>query len=312
MRRAILGSIVAFLATAALAQQAPIPDPDDAIDPRQRNGSLFISRLILGGASGVIDDYRPLHQNVGIAELANSFYWRQFQFDYKHNELFGKDDPVSVCLCGGTPIYFPTPPSHDAIPAPPPPGRKETLQVGWYHGFGGDAARPPVMLRYRLSANWQPIDTDLTAIATGTVSRLFGRERSVGLDANTYFRVRGHDVWGSLIYARTVRTGTTDNRAQNEFAYKSRFPARALGPILLRATLTLAAVSGRGSSGINAVNPAFEAFWRHAGSGVNLHLAWSPLAMRSGAEGWHAHSQIALFVDRALFVKSFAAHDANR
>jgi hypothetical protein len=186
------------------------------------------------------------------------------------------------------------------------------VQFAWYRTGGGGQAGPPVMLRYRFTASYQRIDTALTSIATGGMSHLSGRERSFGLDADTYFRVRGHDVWGSLSYARTATTGTTSNRAQNEFAYTNRFPGRALGPVLVRAMLTVAGVSGRGASGINVVNPAFEAFWHHAGTDINLHLVWSPLAVRSGADGWQTHSQIALFADRALFVKLFAASDDKR
>lgn len=167
------------------------------------------------------------------------------------------------------------------------------------------------MLRYRFTASRQPINTDLTSIATGEVSHLSGREQSFGLDADTYFHVRGLDVWGSLFYARTASTGTPYDRAQNELGYTSRFPGRALGPVLVRATLTLAGVTGRGASGLNIVNPAFEAFWHHSGTDMNLHLVWSPLAARSGAEGWQTHSQIALFVDRALFVKLFGARDGR-
>jgi hypothetical protein len=302
----IVGVLGLVMAASAAAQPRPvIIDPDDFVDPRQHDGGVFVSRIVAGAASGSADNYRPLHRNVGAAELANSFYWGHFQFDYKHSEVFGKDGPVGVCFCNGKPIYFPTPPSGDSIPSAPPPGRKETVQVAWYHASGGDAAQPPVMRRYRLSASWQPITTDLTAIATGKVSRLSGRELSFGLDADTYFPVRGHDVWGSLFYARTASTGTTAARAQNVFGYTSRFPGRALGPVLVRAMLTLAGASGRSASGLNVVNPAFEAFWHHPGTDMNLHLVWSPLAVRSGGEGWQTHSQIALFVDRALYVKLF-------
>ena len=86
--------------------------------------------------------------------------------------------------------------------------------------------------------------------------------------------------------------------------YTNRFPGRALGPVLIRAMLTVAGVSGRGASGLNVVNPAFEAFWHHSGTDVNFHVVWSPLAVRSGAEGWQTHSQIAVFVERA-YVKLF-------
>jgi hypothetical protein len=293
------------IAASAAAQQRPIFDPDDSVDPRQHDGPVFISRLVLGGASGFVDDYRPLHQNTSFLHLANSLYWANIQFDYKHSEVVGKDMPVSMCLCNGKPIYFPTPPSADAVPAAPPPGRKETMQFAWYHTAGGNPAEPPVMLRYRLSVSQQPVGTDVTNIATGETSHISGRERSIGLDADIHFPIAGHGVWGSLLYARTVRTGTTDNRSQNALAYMSRFPGRAVGPLLLRATLTVGGVTGRGASGLNIVNPAFEAFWHHPGTDMNVHLVWSPLAARSGAEGWQTHQQIALFVDRALYVKLF-------
>jgi hypothetical protein len=219
--------------------------------------------------------------------------------------VVGKDVPVSVCLCNGKPIYFPPPPSADAVPAAPPPGRKETTQFAWYHQAGAGPGQPPIMLRYRLSVSQQQVGTDVTSIATGETSHISGRERSIGFDADIYFPIAGHDVWGSFLYARTVRTGTTDNRSQNAIAYMSRFPGRAVGPVLVRATLTVGGVTGRGAAGLNIVNPAFEAFWHHSGTDINLHLIWSPLAARSGAEGWQTHHQIALFVDRALYVHLF-------
>ncbi len=308
LRRAVYGLALLFLAAAVAAQQRPIFDPDDFVDHRDGLGTLFISRLILGGASGFVDDYRPLHQKTTFLSLANSLYWGHIQLDYKHSEVLGKDRPVSVCLCNGTPIYFPTPPSHDSIPAALPPGPKETMQVAWYHAVDGGPAQPQVMLRYRLSVSWQPIGTDVTSIATGERSRLSGSERSIGVDADTYFPIGGHDVWGSLIFARTVRSGTTDDRAQNELAYTSRFPGLEIRKVLLRANLTFGGVSGRGASGLNIVNPAFEAFWHDPKTRMNLHLVWSPLAARSGAEGWQTHHQIALFVDRALYVKLFRPH----
>lgn len=304
-RELVQSAILLFIATAAAAQQRPVFDPDDFVDARQHDAPAFISRLVLGGASGVVDDYRPLHQNAAFLHLTNSLYWGSVQFDYKVSDVSGKKTPVSVCGCAGNPIYFPNPPSADSVPAAPPPGLKQTSQFAWYHAVVGGPAEPEVMLRYRLSVTSQPIDTDVTSIGTGAVSRLSGRERSIGLDADTYFRIGIHDVWGSLLVGRTTRTGTTDNRAQNELAYMARFPGRSVGPLLLRATLTVGGVSGRSASGLSIVNPAFEAFWHLRRTDANVHLVWSPLAARSGAEGWQMHHQIALFVDRALYVKLF-------
>jgi hypothetical protein len=300
-----------FGVVAASAQQRPIFDPDDFVDPRQHEGGVFISRLVLGGASDFVDDYRPVHHDATFALFTNSLYWSNFQFDYKRSEVRGGSAPsVLECRCPN-PIYFPTPPLPGSTPAPPTPGSKDTLQLAWYGPgpFPGRAAEPPVMLRYRLTVSRQPIDTVIRAFATGeVVSRMSGREQSVGLDADTYVPIGRHDIYGSLLYARTVRSGTTDNRSQSEFAYMSRFPGIAFHDVLLRATLTVGGVSNRGGTALNVVNPAFEAFLHEPKTRANLHLVWSPQSTNSGNGGWETHHQIAIFVDRALYVHLFRAH----
>jgi len=62
---------------------------------------------------------------------------------------------------------------------------------------------------------------------------------------------------------------------------------------------------GRGATGINIINPTFEAYWHHSRSEASFHVVWSPQTTRSGAEGWRTTHQLAVFVDRALYVKLF-------
>jgi len=182
------------------------------------------------------------------------------------------------------------------------------VQAAWYAPSPAGPEGMPVMLRYRLTLSRQRIDTIVESFATGEiVSRLSGREQSFGLDADTYFRIGSHDVFGSLTYARTARSGTTDNRSQNELTYASRFPAVAFHKILVRTILTVGGVTGRGAAGLNIVNPAFEAFWHDPKTRMNLHLVWSPLAMRSGTEGWRTQHQIAVFADR-VYIHLFGQH----
>jgi len=302
-----IAALALFLATFASAQQRPIFDPDDPVDPRQHGDALFISRLVLGGGTNLTDDYRPLGHGGGFLLVTNSLYWRQLQFDYKHSKIFNNDDKVELTRCGcQPPIDFPTPPSPDATPLAPPATSKETLQFGFYYSVPGRATEPRVMLRVRLTGSQQPVDTVVRSFATQEVTeRRSGRERSFGVDADTYFRIGRHNIWGEVFYARTTRSGTAGNRSQNEIAYISRLPAWAAGPLLLRAMLTVGAVSGRGAAGLNVLNPAFEAFWHLQSSRANLHLVWSPQSTRSGAGGWETHQQIALFVDRALYVNLF-------
>jgi len=299
--------LVSLMATAVIAQQRPIFDPDDFVDPRQRQGSLFISRVIFGAAANFVDDYRPAHQGAGLIEVANSYYGKQTQFDYKHSEVRGEHGPADVFRCGcNPPIYFPTPAPPDATPAAPQPGPKDTFTFGWYHSVDAGPAEPRIMLRYRLTLSRQHIGTDVKSIGTQQdVEHRSGHEQSIGLDADTHFRIGTHDVWGSLVYATTSRSGTIDDRRQHELSYTSRFPGRAVGPLLVRATLTIGAISDRGGRTLNLINPAFEAFWHNNATQANVHLIYSPQTLDSGAEGWRTHHQIALFVDRALYVKLF-------
>jgi hypothetical protein len=297
---------VVILCTSATAQIRPIFDPDDFVDPRQHEGPVFGSRLVAGAASDFVDDYRPLNQSASFLHLVNSFYWKSFELDYKHSEVFADRGSREVTSCGcSPPIYFPTPSTGDSTPSAPPQSSKETVQFGWYHSVSGGPVDPPVMLRYRLSWSRQAVHTTVRSGSTDDIiARLSGREQSLGIDADTFFRVRGHDIYGSVFYAQNVRSGTIDDRRQQELAYMARFPGTSYKSILMRATMTVGAISNRGAAGLNLVNPAFEALWHHHASRVNVHLIWSPLAMRSGAAGWETHQQVVIYVDRG-YVKLF-------
>jgi hypothetical protein len=308
MRRILLAvGVCLSLCTSASAQQRPIFDPDDFVDPRQHPSALFISSVVAGGGTDVVNDYRPLHRGAGFLLVTNSIYWKNLEVDYKYSKVLGVDEHVQLqrCGCAGVPIDFPTPPSNDATPLAPPAAPKETLQFGWYYSVHGRTTEPPVKLRLRITGSWQPVDSVVRSFRTGDViERHSGYEKSLGIETDTYLRLGRHDVWGALLYAKTMRAGTL-NRSQSEFLYTSRFPAWARGPLLIRATFTVGIVSGRGASGPNVANPAFEAFWHLRSSHANVHLIWSPLSTRSGTGGWESHQQIALFVGHPLYAHLF-------
>lgn len=315
IRPAARAAIATLLFAAAAAAQRPVFDPDDFVEPAQLGGRpFFVSRLVVGASTSSVDRYRPLRQNVAFVHVANSLYWRRLQFDYKHSEVRGEEHgPLRVTRCDcPDPIYFPTPPPRDAIPAAPPPSARDVVQAAFYVPAGG-AGQIPVSFRFRLSYARQKIETVVMSGPVGSAtSRLSGVEQSLDFDTDLWLPIRRRKVFGTLHVARTERTGTADDRTQTEVVYTGRFPGIALDPIILRATLGVGAVSNRGGAAINAVNPALEAFWRSPSSGVNVHLIYSPVTIRSGAEGWKTFHQIAILADKgfAWRPRRAGSHDA--
>jgi hypothetical protein len=296
LSRILLYAAALLVAIPATAQR-PVYEPDDFVDPAMLTEPLFMSDLVLAGVSNPSDHYRPFYGHAGFVLLTNSLYAGNFQFNYKHREFLGNDDVhLRRCDCPD-PVYFPTPPPAGATPKSPPPGRSDTLQLAFYRISGDDT------LRYRLSFTRQKIDTIVTSASTENVlEHHSGHDQSFTLDADTHVRVAGRTVWGSLYVARTSSSGTLDDHAQNELGYVSRFPGLTAAAFLLRGKLTLAGITGRGATGLNVINPYFEAIWRNEKTKINFHVVWSVERMKSGVEGWRTNHQIALFVDRVIYV----------
>ena len=289
---------IAFLASSALAQR-PVFDPDDFVDPAINAGPLFLSRVVAGVVWNPEDRFRSIHGDAGFVILTNSLYVGGFQFDYKHREAAGDDPPpLTRCDCPD-PVYFPTPPPGDAMPAGPQPGRSDTLQFAVYRTSNA------ITLRYGLAFTRQQLDTTVTSARTGEVlEQRSGHDQSLTVNADTHFRILGRSVWGTFYFARASRSGVPDKRAQNEFGYVWRPAGRSAKEVLWRFKLTVGGISGRGATSINLVNPYFEALWRHRDTKINFHLVLSPQAMRDG-DGWHTNNEIAVFADYTLFVHMF-------
>lgn len=303
LSRLLLCAAALLAAVPAMAQRPPF-EPDDFVDPAMRSGPLFMSRLVLGGVRNGSDHYRPRDGDGGFVLFTNSLYLNELQFDYKHQEVSGQDDPrVQRCDCPD-PIYFPTPPPGNATPQAPPPGRSDTLQFAFYRTSDPDSPTPST-LRYRLSWTRQELDTVVTSASTGEVVELrSGHDQSFTVDADTHFVIAGRHLWGSLYFARTSRSGTPDDRTQNELAYVSRFPGWSVGPVLFRGKLTLAGITGRGATGLTVINPYLEAYWRHEKTKANFHFVWSVERTKDGVNGWRTNYQLAFFLDRILYVYS--------
>jgi hypothetical protein len=288
--------VAALIATAAVAQQRPIFDPDDFLDPRQYDGIVISSRLVLGAEKNGIDDYRPLRGDAGFVQFGAALYRKGWQFDYKHVEMRGNPPPVTVCDCK-PPLYFPTPAPDDATPEAPPLGSRNTLQLGLYLPKDRGPGQLPAMLRYRLSFSLLQTNIPVRSAVTGDiVDHRSSRDQSIGIDADTNFHLGKHEMWGSVAYARTSQHAIT-TRTQQELTYTARPRGWPVGPVLARATLTVGGVSNRGGTAVNVVNPALEAFWHSHATRVNVHLVWSPQTTRDGESGWRTRNQVAAFVD---------------
>lgn len=309
--------LVALLTAATALAQRPLFDPDDYLDPRETGGRpAFVSRVIIGGASNMNGDgFRPLGEHTGYVYLANNFYWRFVQFDYKHSETRAE---------GGEAAQWQLPRGEEDEPDFDPatvslrnatPKSKDTLQAGWYWPVpsGGGI---PVMLRSRLTYTTQSIDNDVISFG-GNVERVSATERTYSFDTDTWFRIAGHDVFGSLAVSGTKTKGIPSNiggdRNVRALTYTNRFPSFSYdrARILFRPTLTVGGISNRGGSAVNLVNPAIEIFRPFIRSGANLHVVYSPQWAVGEDERWQTTHQIAVYVDRALFVKVFGATQAR-
>jgi len=293
--------LLVLLAAMTASAQRTLFDPDDFLDPRETAGRpVFISRLVLGAASNMSGDgFQPLGENVGYLHLANSFSWRSVQFDYKRSQLRAEDGAPAVLEYDFRQERFRQ--TRNATPR-----SKDTLQAAWYWPMpaGGGV---PVMLRSRVTFATQPVETEL--VEDVPVARVSGRARTYALETDTWFRIAGRDVFGSLAISETrtrTNTGVLGERRERTLSYTNRFPSLAIrrARILVRPTLTVGGITNRGGSAVNLVNPSIEIFRPFTGSGANLHVIYSPQWIATG-DRWRATHQVAVLIDRALFVKIF-------
>lgn len=295
--------LIAFLTAVTASAQRPLFDPDDFLDPRATGGRpVLISRLVVGAGSNLSGDgFRPLGKNAGYVHLATSFSWRSVQFDYKRSQIQDQD---------GNTARWEFTPFNETVQTPPPrqtrnatPKSKDTLNAAWYWPVpaGGGI---PVMLRSRVTFSTQPIETDFVVV-NRTFQRVSGRERAFALDTDTWFRIAGHDVYGSLAFSQTkTKTITSTNlrtlgdRDERAITYTNRFPSLSLNKakILIRPALTVGGISDRGGSAVNLVSPAIEIFrpfprtggtctWSTARSGIGFRGSPTTWRLRTAGSG---------------------------
>lgn len=288
---------VLLLLAGSAAAQRPIFEPDDFLDPGMHGGTIFLSRVVAGGVWNQSDRFRPIAGDSGLVVLTNSLYTGRFQFEYEHTE-FKREETGPCVRYSRDGRAFPCRDENFQQSTDPAAQRGDTLQVAFYRT--GDRT-----LRYRFSFSRQSIESE--SFNDGVLVRRSGYDQSFTLDADTHLSLGGRGLYGTLYFARSTRSGMTsgDDDVQNEIAYVFRPPGFDAGPFLFRTKLAVGGITGRDAGGVNLINPYFETFWRHGRTKVNLHLVWSGEWTRAGATGWRANHQVAVFLDRTLFVKIF-------
>jgi hypothetical protein len=294
--------ILAFLTAATAFAQPLLFEPDDLLDPRQAGWRpVLISRIVLGGASNMAGDgFRPLGEHTGYVHLATSFYWRSVQFDYKRSEMRAEGGEKGLWGYSRTQRFGPI---HNATPK-----SKDTLNAALYWPMPSGRGIP-VMLRTRLTYTRQSVVNELPG-AGSIPTVVSSRERTLAVETDTWFRLAGHDVFGSLAFSRTnapvLESGELINRDETALTYTNRFPAFAFNGarVMIRPTLAVGGISNRGGSVVNLVNPAVEIFRPFVKSGANLHVIYSPQYAADGDE-WKTTHQVAVYIEYPLFVKVF-------
>jgi hypothetical protein len=133
------------------------------------------------------------------------------------------------------------------------------------------------------------------------------------VDTETWFRIAGRDVYGSLAISGAKMMHTLGNRDESALTYTNRFPSLPLNRARIP-TLTVGGISNRAGSAVNLVRPAIEIFRPFARTGANLHVIYgaqwtvervvNPETEVAGGR-WKVRHQVAVLIDRALFVKIF-------
>jgi hypothetical protein len=319
MRR--LFCIAACLIAVNAVAQTEIFDTDDFVDPRELAGrGLFISRAYVGAAAGYGDQYRPLHQTMGFLHISNTFYWHGLQATYKHTEIRGSDDwsarnqaqslsspAISTSGSDTRHVLMPIPGGGNnggpgiettAIDAPQP-APKDSLQFAWYHAFGPSAP----MLRYRLTWGRQHVEPPAGA------RNAEDEDYYYRLEVQTMIRVGGKSIFGevnvSTISQRgpaTITQGVAPQQShQRAYTYTAHLPLLRIGRALVAPAIAVGHVTG--GEPINVANPSVDFVWSR-GADMNIHVAYSPF-LRNIGNGWKTRNQVAVFADRAVYVKLF-------
>jgi hypothetical protein len=300
--RVFVAVVSLTLCVVSNAQQLDLFDPDDFVDPHEIRGRriIFISRLVAGGASGYLDQYRPVEQNLGFVHLANSLYWSGFQIDFKRSEVRGENPPpMDELPCKQTLSAQASACAQARVNdgEPPAPGAKNVLQVAWYQSLG-----QRVTIRYRLAQARQYALPETAAHVPGLKSH--DDTRIAQIDAGV--RVHGRTLSGYVGFTELTRYSSLDKTKQQTLTLGAFLPLMSIGPAILTPRVQIAGIADVGPA-IDVVNPSFDLSWTIPRVDTNVHLIYSP-ALGDLGNGTRVTHQVVVYVDRAILVLPWGSH----
>jgi len=307
------------IAVPAGAQELDIFDINDFVDPRELGARaegrgrlrcpcdpFFISRAMAGGVTRYVDVLRPTNTDVTFLHLATSYYRGPWQFNWKHTRLnaddFGLNDAaVAVSLVT--------------------PENKNTVQAARYFAFGsgdsaliGRAELTWTMVEYRQERRVRDVrefPEEPPLPVDGYESRY---QNELGLEADIPWRLGRIPLVTSAVYvgrfrSRNISEALTLQRA----TLLQRLPRLTMGrwsldPSIAVGTVISSARLGRMSilPSLHLISPTIPR------ADIRFHLRYAPSIerrriMQAGDDPveWSTASQIALFIDRAVYAKRF-------
>jgi len=324
MRRALF---IALLLTASMAQaqELDIFDINDFVDPRDLGATitpqgwlacpcqrLLVSRLMAGGVADYVDVLRPTSSDVLFAHLATSYYTGRWQLNFKTTRF------DSTRSGGEVPTW------------------KYGLQAGRYFTMGGGS--DPATLRAQVNAS----KTEYRRLIGRSTSYSSVYDTELGFEVDSSVRILGRPFVTSVVFLQDTPPGHGHGGAaplkRRRLTLLHRLPRVMLAGVKIDASIAGGMYQFKyppnNSSSLKitpdmpqpqpkpqadpptrwakgTVLPAVELTSPDIPKlDIRFHLRYEPIFQQLprtavGGGGWQTTQQIALFIDRAVFAKSF-------
>jgi hypothetical protein len=318
MRRALFIALL-LAASMAQAQELDIFDINDFVDPRDLGATitprgwlacpcqrLLVSRLMAGGVADYVDVLRPTNADLLFAHLATSYYTGRWQLNFKATRF------DSSGVGGEVPAW------------------KYGVQAGRYFTMGG--GNNPATLRAQVNASKTEYRRQLGP------TKAFGSvyDTEIGFEVDTSVSILGRPFVTSLVFLQDRPAGELRDGSppfeRRRLTLLHRLPRLTLAGMKIDASIAGGMYQFKFPAPASTPNVTPDAYlnkpsptrWAKATVlpalelttpsipklDLRFHVRYEPIVQQmprnaAGGQGWQTTQQIALFIDRAVFAKSF-------